>query len=140
MSGIRGSNTSPEKQIRKLLHQAGFRFRLHARKLPGRPDIVLPKHRAVVFVNGCFWHRHAGCRFAYIPKTRSEFWMRKFSTNVQRDAKNLETLGAAGWRVLVVWECAVRANNPKAQAKLQRRLANWVLSERRYASIGTPSL
>jgi DNA mismatch endonuclease (patch repair protein) len=105
MSGIRGSNTKPELLVRRFLHSRGFRYRLHDRRLPGRPDIVLPKHRTVVEVRGCFWHQHAGCRFAATPKSNGHFWQRKFRENTERDARNEGKLREAGWRVLVVWEC-----------------------------------
>jgi len=105
MSRIRSRDTRPEKQVRSLLHRLGYRFRLHRRDLPGTPDIVLPKHRTVIFVHGCFWHRHPGCRFAYTPKSRVKFWTEKFSANVDRDARTQEALERAGWTVVVVWEC-----------------------------------
>jgi len=105
MSRIRGSDTGPEKTVRSLLHRMGYRFRLHRKDLPGKPGIVLPKYRALIFVHGCFWHRHPGCSFAYTPKTRVAFWTNKFRENVDRDRHNVARLRAAGWRVLVVWEC-----------------------------------
>ena len=108
MSRIRGSNTKPELLVRSLLHRLGYRFRLHRRDLPGTPDIVLPKHRTVIFVHGCFWHRHPGCRYAYAPKSRVQFWKKKFAANVGRDARTRRTLEQAGWQVLVVWECELR--------------------------------
>ena len=105
MSRIRGRDTQPELAVRSALHRAGYRFRLHRKDLPGRPDIVLPKHRTVVFVHGCFWHRHKGCRFAYTPKSRVAFWQKKFDDNVERDRRNVRALRALGWRVVTVWEC-----------------------------------
>lgn len=108
MSGIRGKNTKPELLVRKALFSAGFRFRLHCRKLPGVPDIVLPKHRVAVFVNGCYWHRHDGCKFFKLPSTRVEFWKEKLNGNKKRDLLKSSALQAAGWRVLIIWECAVR--------------------------------
>lgn len=111
MAAIRGSNTKPEIALRKALHARGLRFRLHDPKLPGRPDVVLPKYRAVIFVHGCFWHRHEGCRYATTPKTRPEFWEAKFQANVDRDKRNLEQLHAMGWHTLVVWECNLKARN-----------------------------
>lgn len=116
MSRIRSRNTNPEKQLRSLLHRAGYRFRINVKKLPGSPDIVLPKYRTAIFVHGCFWHRHAGCKYAYIPKSRIEFWDNKFQSTVERDLKKTKTLEASGWRVLVVWECALESN---AQAILR---------------------
>lgn len=111
MSRIRSGNTKPELTVRSALHVMGYRFRLHRRDLPGRPDIVLPKHNAVIFVHGCFWHRHEGCRYAYNPKSRQEFWQRKFEENVERDRKVARQLAELGWRKLVVWECETR--NPE---------------------------
>ncbi len=105
MSRIRGKNTVPEKQVRSSLHRAGYRFRLHPKQLPGRPDVVLPKYRTVVFVHGCFWHRHKGCRYAYTPKSRVAFWNAKFESNVERDRRNSRELRRLGWKVVTVWEC-----------------------------------
>lgn len=108
MSGVRGRDTKPERLVRSVLHQLGYRFRLHRRDLPGRPDIVLPRFGAVIFVHGCFWHRHLGCRYTTTPTTRAEFWQRKFDENVERDRRTLNALGEAGWRILCVWECETR--------------------------------
>lgn len=107
MRGIRGRDTAPEMRVRRGLHAAGLRFRLHRGDLPGRPDIVLPSRRVAIFVHGCFWHRHAGCRLTTTPTTRPEFWAAKFEGNVRRDAQAQERLIALGWRVAVVWECAL---------------------------------
>jgi DNA mismatch endonuclease (patch repair protein) len=109
MSRIRGRDTAPERLVRSALHRAGFRFRLHAPELPGKPDLVLPRRRAVILVHGCFWHRHPGCAFAYEPKSRVRFWTEKFRRNVERDAEQTRALKAAGWRVLTVWECGLRS-------------------------------
>ena len=108
MAAIRGKDTAPELAVRRILHAMGLRFRLHRRDLPGRPDIVLPKHRTVVFVHGCFWHRHEDCRYTTTPKTRQEFWQTKFAANVERDRRNRTDLLQLGWRVIVVWECELR--------------------------------
>jgi DNA mismatch endonuclease (patch repair protein) len=105
MARIRGRDTVPEKQVRSALHRAGYRFRLHSKQLPGRPDVVLPKHRTVVFVHGCFWHRHSGCRFAYTPNSRTSFWNEKFRGNVHRDRRSTQALRYLGWHVVTVWEC-----------------------------------
>lgn len=105
MRGIRGRNTKPELVVRRYLHRAGFRYRLHVKSLPGTPDIVLVRYRAVVFVHGCFWHRHPGCRFAYLPRTRDDFWRDKLDGNVQRDVRSSDALREKGWRVMVIWEC-----------------------------------
>jgi len=105
MSRIRSKNTRPELVVRSMLHAQGYRFRLHVGHLPGHPDIVLPKWRTVVFVNGCFWHRHEGCAYAYTPKSREAFWRRKFLGNVRRDMEKARDLASLGWTVETVWEC-----------------------------------
>lgn len=112
MSRIRGRNTRPEVVLRKALHRKGFRFRLNAKKLPGSPDIVLPRWKTVLFVHGCYWHRHPGCRKATTPSSNVEFWAKKFRQNVERDARNIRDLLEAGWRVGVVWECAIGREPP----------------------------
>lgn len=108
MAGIGARDTRPEHAVRRYLHAAGLRFRLHGRKLPGRPDLVFPARKTVVFVHGCFWHRHVDCRFATTPTTRPAFWQHKFSSNVDRDLRVAKSLRSMGWRVLVVWECEAR--------------------------------
>ena len=108
MARIKGKNTKPELIVRRVLHALGYRFRLHRGDLPGRPDIVLPKYRTAIFVHGCFWHRHSECSKASMPKTRTEFWQDKFAMNVARDQRNVEALKAAGWHVLIVWECETK--------------------------------
>jgi len=111
MAQIKGKDTKPEIQLRSLLHRAGYRFTVNApnnKKLPGRPDIILPRYRTIIFVHGCFWHRHAGCKQATTPKTRTEFWQDKFARNVARDKRNIEQLKDLGWNVIVVWECEVK--------------------------------
>jgi DNA mismatch endonuclease (patch repair protein) len=105
MSGIKGKNTKPEMLVRSMLHKMGYRFRLHMKDLPGKPDIVLPKYHTVVFVHGCFWHRHSGCKYAYTPKSRTDFWNEKLNRNIERDQSNCKILVEMGWRVLTVWEC-----------------------------------
>ncbi|WP_316210012.1 DNA mismatch endonuclease Vsr [Bradyrhizobium sp. SZCCHNR3054] len=104
MGRIKGRNTGPELTVRRLLHAMGYRFRLHAQDLPGKPDVVFRRRRVAVFVHGCFWHRH-DCGLAYVPKTRSEFWQRKFDGNIARDIRNKRELEAAGWKVVLIWEC-----------------------------------
>jgi len=111
MSRIKSGDTKPELAVRKALHAHGLRFRLHRKDLPGTPDIVLPKHSTVIFVHGCFWHRHKGCRFAYTPKSRMEFWQAKFDSNIERDRRVAQKLSDAGWRVLIIWECETRDPN-----------------------------
>ena len=110
MAGIRARDTRPERILRSSLHRRGLRYRLHVGKLPGKPDLVFPRFRAAIFVHGCFWHHHAGCRYASTPATRSEFWEAKFADNVARDIRNRASLQEMGWRVAVVWECSLRAN------------------------------
>jgi DNA mismatch endonuclease (patch repair protein) len=105
MAAVHGKNTTPELLVRSAAHRLGLRFRLHSERLPGRPDLVFPKWKTVVFVNGCFWHGHKGCSRAKLPKSRVAFWRRKLAENVRRDAKNYERLGALGWRVVVLWQC-----------------------------------
>lgn len=115
MSGIRGKDTKPELLVRSHLHRKGLRYRLHA-KLPGKPDLVFPKHRTAVFVHGCFWHRHQDCKYATTPKSNAEFWQTKFVANVKRDALVQEQLTALGWRVLVVWGCQTSSEDLDALA------------------------
>ena len=105
MSKIGSANTKPEIIVRSLLHHMGYRFRLHRKDLPGKPDIVLTKYKSVVLVHGCFWHHHEGCKYAYTPKTRVAFWKEKFRKNVERDRKVRTDLAALGWQVIIIWEC-----------------------------------
>ena len=107
MANIRGWDTAPECAVRRIAHRMGLRFRLRRKNLPGRPDLVFPKHRLAVFVHGCFWHQHDECQYAHIPKSRTEYWKAKFARNVERDKENEEALRSLGWNVLVVWECEV---------------------------------
>jgi DNA mismatch endonuclease (patch repair protein) len=123
MARVRSADTKPELVLRKALHASGYRFRLHVRSLPGCPDIVMRKHRCAVFVHGCFWHGHEGCRFFRIPKTRPEFWSAKIVANRDRDRRSIEALLGADWRVLVVWECATRSFQPD---NLVRLVAEWL--------------
>jgi DNA mismatch endonuclease (patch repair protein) len=117
MAKIGGKNTAPEIAVRKALHRLGLRFRLHRRDLPGRPDIVLPRHMTVVLVHGCFWHRHPRCKYAYTPKSRIDFWEKKFQSNVSRDRRVLRDLRSMGWKVVLIWECET-----KDPLSLERRL------------------
>ena len=121
MARIRGRDTAPELAVRRIAHRMGLRFRLHRKDLPGRPDLVFPKHRLAVFVHGCFWHRHEGCRHASTPKSRVVFWTEKFAMNVARDSRQEAALKDLGWRVLVIWECET-----KCEAVVERRLAGSV--------------
>ncbi|MFO1202481.1 MAG: DNA mismatch endonuclease Vsr [Tabrizicola sp.] len=124
MAGIRGKDTAPEVALRRALHAKGFRYRLHVKGLIGKPDIVLPKHNAVIFVHGYFWHRHSGCRYATTPTTRPEFWEVKFQTNIARDITARSALLQAGWRVATVWECALR--NQLDAAATTKIVADWL--------------
>ena len=128
MSGIRGANTKPELNVRRRLHAAGFRYGLHRKDLPGRPDLVMPRHDAVIFIHGCYWHRHPGCRLATTPSTRTDFWTAKFTANQERDRRNIADLGDRGWRVAIVWECEVRTASDADEAVGE--LIAWLLSDR----------
>ncbi|HAE87145.1 TPA: very short patch repair endonuclease [Candidatus Marinimicrobia bacterium] len=108
MSQIKSKNTKPEVIVRKYLFRQGFRYRLHDRKLPGKPDIVLPKYKTIIFVNGCFWHGHEGCKYYVVPKTRTEWWLNKIYMNKQRDSENLKKLKADGWKVITIFECELK--------------------------------
>jgi DNA mismatch endonuclease (patch repair protein) len=109
MSRIRARDTQPERAVRSMLHRMGYRFRLHRTTLPGKPDIVLARYRTAIFVHGCFWHRHEGCQFAYTPKSRKGFWLRKFESNVKRDINVKKELSKLNWHVVTVWECELRS-------------------------------
>ena len=130
MAGIRGRNTSPERKVRRYLHARGFRFRLNVKGLPGKPDIVLPKYGLVIFVHGCFWHRHPGCRLTSTPSTNPQRWQEKFQANVTRDKRNREHLLNQGWRVLTLWECGLRRKPEELEwlpdwIKSAEALAEW---------------
>lgn len=125
MAGIGGRNTKPEILLRRRLHAAGLRFRLHAAALPGKPDIILPSRKIAIFVHGCFWHRHADCHWCSTPATRPDFWNAKFEGNLVRDEKVQTLLREAGWRVSIIWECGLRA--PYADATVEQVLA-WIRS------------
>lgn len=108
MSRIKATNTKPEETVRKYLFSKGFRYRKNDKRLPGKPDIVLPKYKTVVLINGCFWHGHEGCRYFVVPKTNTEFWVEKISKNILRDRNNEEKLKELGWKVITVWECELK--------------------------------
>ncbi len=133
MAGIKGKNTQPELLLRRGLHGRGFRFRLHVAGLPGHPDICLKKHNAVIFVHGCYWHRHENCRFASTPKSHAEFWLSKFAANVERDALHQQMLKAQGCRVAVVWECTLRSTMAGTTIDL---LGKWLKSDEHHLEIG----
>lgn len=118
MAGIRGKHTQPEIRVRRFLHARGFRYLLHRRDLPGTPDLVLPKYGAVVFVHGCFWHAHQKCKYAKLPATRADFWRAKLEGNRARDRRDAQKLFDAGWRVAVIWECALREEAESSLAAL----------------------
>lgn len=134
MAGIKGKDTKPELVLRRALHARGFRYRLHSKDLPGRPDLVFPKHHAVVFVHGCFWHRHEGCRYTTSPSTRPEFWQAKFDANVIQDAAIRDQFMETGWRVATVWECSLHKTNQLAATV--DVLAAWLLSDSRQLEVG----
>lgn len=134
MSGIQGKNTKPEMLVRRLLFAAGYRFRLHRRDLPGSPDIVLPGRKIAIFVHGCFWHLHEGCRFAKLPATRSDFWRTKLLGNNDRDRQAVVKLNSMGWRVLWVWECSTRAAD--SNGSLPIKLRTWIEGESAFGQIG----
>lgn len=124
MSGIGGKHTKPELVVRRTLFAAGYRFRLHRRDLPGAPDVVLPGRKVAIFAHGCFWHMHTACKNAKLPSTRRDFWRDKLEGNVERDRRAVETLRSAGWRVLIVWECATR--DIGTLAGLSEALSRWI--------------
>lgn len=123
MSRIRGKNTVPELALRSLLHRAGYRFRLHRDNLPGRPDIVLPGSKVAVYVHGCYWHRHMGCRYNTMPSSNVDFWRSKFERTVERDRENIEAITSAGWRPVIVWECELRASPDAALSRIGDAIA-----------------
>jgi DNA mismatch endonuclease (patch repair protein) len=127
MAGIRGKDTQPEMQVRRFLHRRGLRYRLHVRGLPGTPDLVFPRYGAVVFVHGCYWHRHVGCKYASTPASKGDFWNAKFAANVRRDRETVTRLTEAGWRVIVLWECGLRRVNSDSELV-------WLLAEIQHGS------
>lgn len=124
MAGIKGKDTKPEMLVRRALFSNGYRYRLHCKALAGAPDIVMQSRKVAIFVHGCFWHMHQGCRLAKLPATRPEFWANKLGANVERDTRNIATLRDQGWRVLVVWECATKGLIQ--QAALANALSSWI--------------
>jgi DNA mismatch endonuclease (patch repair protein) len=128
MSGIKSKNTKPEILVRSGLHRLGFRFRLHDKKLPGKPDLVLPKHSAVIFVHGCFWHGHS-CYLFKLPETRKEFWQSKIEGNQKRDAATFKQLQSERWRICTIWECSLRGKGKLPADEVLSRCARWLESE-----------
>ncbi|ROM86034.1 MULTISPECIES: very short patch repair endonuclease [Pseudomonas] len=122
MSLVKGKNTRPEMVVRSLCHAMGLRYRLHCKDLPGKPDLVFPKHRLCIFVHGCFWHSHSGCKQASLPKSRQEFWLPKLAKNVERDIYAQRALGTLGWRVVVIWECHTK-NREVLRTEIQKIFA-----------------
>lgn len=131
MAGIKGKDTKPELVVRQLLHAAGFRYRLHDRRFPGRPDLVLPKYRTVVFVHGCFWHGHDNCPLFRLPKTKTEFWNEKISQNRLRDERYVSRLLDMNWRVLIIWECATKGPAKKTPDSLLREVEAFLIDQSR---------
>lgn len=138
MRAIRSKNTKPELIVRSLLHAAGFRFRLHRKDLPGNPDLVLPKHKAVILVHGCFWHGH-GCHLFKVPQTRRDFWLNKIGANCSRDARDINALLGSGWRVMIIWECGLKGKHKLTADELSEGLCSWLYSDVSFAEIGVPN-
>ena len=136
MAGIRGKDTKPELGLRRALHRLGLRYRLHVAGLPGRPDILLPRHHAAIQVHGCFWHRHDRCAFCTTPASNMRFWKLKFGETVKRDKRNLEALRKLGWKVAIVWECSIKIEGAEVVAG---RLAAWLRSGRSFKEISSRS-
>lgn len=134
MAAVRGKNTRPELLIRKGLHKLGFRYRLHSNSLPGKPDLFLPRYRAAIFVHGCFWHRH-NCHLFKLPSTRTEFWAEKLKGNTKRDETVKSQLREGGWRVLTIWECALRGRTRLETSDLLERTAGWITGVEAQAEI-----
>ena len=130
MSQVKTKNSKPEMSVRKLLWKNGYRYRLHDKRLPGTPDIVMRKHRVAIFVNGCFWHRH-GCKYSTTPKKNRDFWISKFERNIERDRNNIAMLLELDWRVLVVWECSLKRD----PSDLENEILEWLTCEKSYAEI-----
>lgn len=137
MASVRQRNTRPEMKLRRALHHLGLRYRLHNRKLPGTPDLAFPRFKAVIFVHGCFWHSH-GCKFSTIPATRREFWVQKFEANRERDKRKIEQLQDIGWRVLVVWECALKTKPGRQTVEsVVDLIAEWLNGSEQLGEIGS---
>lgn len=123
MSRIRSGDTKPEMLVRKFLHANGFRYKLHEKKMPGKPDIVLPKYKTIIFIHGCFWHGHANCKYYVVPKTRTQWWLDKINRNITNDKKAVKALKKEGWRVITIWQCKLKpAKLSKTLSSLLRKL------------------
>ena len=127
MGRIRSTDTLPELAVRSILHRLGFRFRVHCRELPGKPDILLPKYRTAVFIHGCYWHRHPGCKKATTPKTNRTFWLSKFKANITRDKRNQAKLVELGWSVITIWECEILKDPVEASLSICRKLPGCIV-------------
>lgn len=138
MSGIRGENTKPEMIVRRRLHALGYRYRTHVPDMPGRPDMVFPRYRAIVQIHGCFWHHH-NCKFFKWPSTRPEFWRAKIEANEIRDSRNLYRLKVDGWRVLILWECAIRSKPTDIVDGVISLISSWLESDREFLDISGAS-
>ncbi len=134
MASVGQRDTGAELLLRRALHRQGFRYRLHEKKLPGSPDLVFPKHQAVIFVHGCFWHRH-GCKYSTFPSTRKRFWKEKFEANRKRDKKNIDSLIAKGWRALIIWECLIKSKDFH-DGKISPSVAKWLFSKNCFKELG----
>lgn len=139
MSGIRGKDTKPEIVVRKLLHSKGFRFRLHRKDLPGRPDIVLPKYRTAILVHGCFWHGHDDCHLFRLPHSRTEFWQEKIAGNQARDRRNIRLLHEDGWRTLEIWECALKGKSRLESDLITSHVSSFIEGQQLAAEISSKS-
>ncbi len=133
MAGIQGKNTKPELLIRSYLHNNGFRYRIHSKKLPGKPDLVLNKYRAVIFVNGCFWHGH-NCSLFKWPKTREDFWRNKITRNIENDQMNIDKLKSLNWRICIIWECSIKGAN-KDISKVIKKIGRWLNGKSIYLEV-----
>jgi DNA mismatch endonuclease (patch repair protein) len=145
MRAIRSKDTVPELLVRRALHASGLRYSLHRKNLPGTPDLVFRQYRSVVFIHGCFWHGHSGCRYFRLPQSRPDFWREKISRNTTNDAAAIAALVRSGWRVAVVWECALKQKKPEEIENLVGRLSEWIAVEKddrpvEFSAVGTPSL
>jgi DNA mismatch endonuclease, patch repair protein len=132
MSGIKSKNTKPEIAIRKELHRRGFRYRIHVKNLPGKPDLVFPKYNAVLFIHGCFWHGHEDCQLFKWPSSRTDFWKTKIIRNRELDRKAISILHSEGWRVGIIWECSMRGRSKMSEEAISRRTTGWLLSKKPY--------
>lgn len=135
MAAVKGKNTSIEIALRRALFALGYRYRLHGRTLPGRPDIVLPKHNAAIFIHGCFWHGHDDCQAFCLPKTRKAFWRKKIERNKERDLESVAALAESGWRVMTVWECAMRRGKTAETVRVAEKVDRWLRGNRKKGEI-----